>query len=50
MGKRRRFLVCSVLAVALLASARDAGAQSQTDESRWVLDLGVGIDATSMAT
>jgi opacity protein-like surface antigen len=45
MGKRRRFLVCSVLTVALLASARDAGAQSQTDESRWVLDLGVGIDA-----
>jgi hypothetical protein len=44
MGNRRRFVSCWVITAALLGGARDAGAQDQTVESRWVVDLGVGID------
>lgn len=44
MSVRCGVLVPSVVTVALLAGAGHARAQSQPDESRWVFDVGVGID------
>jgi len=39
-----RWAVCSVSLLALLAGAADARAQGQSTESRWVVDVGIGID------
>jgi len=36
-------LLCSLVAIGLFAHAWEAHAQTQTDESRWAIDLGVGI-------
>jgi len=45
MRSRRPFLCSSVMTLALLG-AWDAHAQPQADESRFVLDLGVGLDTS----
>ena len=45
MRIRRTFLSGWVVALALVG-AREARAQSQADEFRWVLDLGVGLDVS----
>ena len=42
MRSHRSLSVGSVIALALLARTADARAQSQTAESRWVVDVGVG--------
>jgi hypothetical protein len=43
MAKRGSIVAASVLALAL-GSAADARAQGYADESRWVFDVGVGVD------
>jgi hypothetical protein len=44
MRMPRVLLCCPLIVMALIAGARDARAQAQTDESRWVLDLGFGVE------
>ena len=46
MRARPRFRSCLLTVFALLGSAWDARAQDKTDESRWVVDLGVGMDVS----
>jgi Outer membrane protein beta-barrel domain len=44
MDIKRRFVCGAVITVVLFTGAWDVGAQTQPDESPWVVDLGVGID------
>jgi hypothetical protein len=46
MATHRTFALRFILAVAVATVAAEAHAQTQTDESRWVLDFGVGVDPT----
>ena len=46
MRSHRRSIVRSLIAVALIAGAGEARAQNQQEESRWVADVGVGVNPT----